>query len=103
LCSYHWPGNVRQLENVVERAISLVDGDIIEERHLPDFLHAESHMPVDKFPRDCRPSNIEEVEKEAILEAVRQFGELQLAARSLGISRSTLYRRLKKYGLESLD
>ena len=102
LCSYHWPGNVRQLENVVERAISLVDGDIIEEQHLPDFLHAESHMPADKFPRDCRPSNIEEVEKEAILDAVRQYGERQQAARSLGISRSTLYRRLKKYRRESV-
>ena len=103
LCSYHWPGNVRQLENVVERAISLVDGDIIEEQHLPDFLHAESHMPADEFPRDGRPSNIEEVEKKAILEAVRQFGERQQAARSLGISRSTLYRRLKRYRRESVD
>jgi Nif-specific regulatory protein len=102
LCSYHWPGNVRQLENVVERAISLVDGDIIEEQNLPDFLYAESHMPANKFPRDGRPSNIEEVEKSAILEAVRHFGELQQAARSLGISRSTLYRRLKRYGRDSL-
>jgi len=87
----------------VERAISLVDGDIIEEQNLPDFLYAESHMPADKFPRDVRPSNIEQVEKKAILEAVRQFGERQQAARSLGISRSTLYRRLKKYRRESLD
>ncbi len=103
LCSYHWPGNVRQLENVVERAISLVEGDIIELQHLPDFLHAESHMPADEFPRDGRPSNIEQVEKKAILEAVRHFGERQQAARSLGISRSTLYRRLKRYRVESLD
>ncbi len=103
LCSYNWPGNVRQLENVLARAISLVDGGIIEEQHLPDFLCAESRMPADKFPHDGRQSNIEEVEKEAILEAVRRCGELQQAARSLGISRSTLYRRLKKYGRESLD
>jgi transcriptional regulator of acetoin/glycerol metabolism len=59
-------------------------------------------MPADKFPRDYRPSNIEEVEKEAILDAVRQYGERQQAARSLGISRSTLYRRLKKYRRESV-
>jgi len=103
LCSYHWPGNVRQLENVVERAISLVDGDIIEEQHLPDFLYAESHTPADMFPREGRPSNMDEVEKKAILEAVRHFGERQQAARSLGISRSTLYRRLRRYRRESLD
>ena len=101
MCSYHWPGNVRQLENVVERAISLVDGDIIEEQHLPDFLKAESPIQADEFPRDARPSNMEEVEKKAILEAVRNFGERQQAARSLGISRSTLYRRLKRYKVES--
>ncbi|MGA2228812.1 MAG: helix-turn-helix domain-containing protein, partial [Syntrophobacteraceae bacterium] len=87
----------------VERAISLVDGDIIEEQHLPDFLKAESPIPADEFSRDSRPSNIEQVEKKAILEAVRQFEERQQAARSLGISRSTLYRRLKRYKLESLD
>lgn len=103
LRSYHWPGNVRQLENVVERAISLVDGDIIEEQHLPDFLHVDPRVPAGGFPRDGRPSNIEHIEKKAILEAVRQFGERQTAARSLGISRSTLYRRLKRYKEENPD
>jgi len=103
LCAYHWPGNVRQLENVVERAISLVEGNIIEEQHLPDFLFAESHKPVDEFSLDGKPSNIEGVEKEAILEAVRNCEERQQAAKSLGISRSTLYRRLKRYRLERTD
>jgi len=103
LRGYQWPGNVRQLENVVERAISLVDGDIIEEQHLPDFLFVESRLPVGEIPRDGRPSNIEHVEKKAIIEAVRRFGEMQKAARSLGISRSTLYRRLKRYREEGAD
>jgi PAS domain S-box-containing protein len=103
LCTYHWPGNVRQLENVVERAISLVDGEIIEEQHLPDFLFAEPHRPIDEFSFDGRTANIDGVEKEAILEAVRHFGERQQAARSLGISRSTLYRRLKRYRVDSAD
>ena len=101
LRSYSWPGNVRQLENVVERAISLVDGDMIEEHHLPDFLFSESDMLIDELPREGKPSDIERIERKAILEAVRHFEERQQAARSLGISRSTLYRRLKRYRAES--
>lgn len=104
MLGYHWPGNVRQLENVVERAISLVDGDVIEEQHLPDFLCVRSRQPAGDALRFAnRPLNMEKIEKNAILEAVRHCGELQKAAKTLGISRSTLYRRLKRYGLESAD
>lgn len=99
LRSYHWPGNVRQLENVIERAISLVEGDLIEEQHLPDFLLTNIYT-AEKLLHIDKPTNIESIEKKAILEAVGRLGERQKAARSLGISRSTLYRRLKQYGME---
>ena len=99
LQTFHWPGNVRQLENVIERAVNLADGDIIEESHLPDSLQEETAGDVDR-PPVVHPANIADIEKGAIIEALRRCGERQKAARSLGISRSTLYRRLKKYGLE---
>lgn len=101
LRGYLWPGNVRQLENVIERAISLVEGDTIEEQHLPDFLFSDLHAPADKRSFGSGISNIESVEKKAILEAVFRFRERQQAAKSLGISRSTLYRRLKRYSTEN--
>lgn len=103
LLSYNWPGNVRRLENVLERAVSLVDGDVIEERHLPDFLCAGSSMSAGELLSSSRPSAIENIEKKAILDAVRSVGGLQKAAKSLGVSRSTLYRRLKRYRTERLD
>jgi PAS domain S-box-containing protein len=101
---YSWPGNVRQLENVIERAISLAEGDLIEEQHLADFLQEESPTTFSDFASDGdEPLNMEDVERRTILEALRHYGERQKAARSLGISRSTLYRRLKRYRVESVN
>jgi len=98
---YCWPGNIRQLENVIERAISLAEGDLLEEQHLPDFLSEDLPFSLGVFVPESGTTNMEDVEKRAILQAIRHFGERQKAARSLGISRSTLYRRLKQYKVES--
>ncbi len=100
---YSWPGNVRQLENVIERAISLAEGDLIEEQHLADFVQEDALTADSALASDGKTLNMEDVEKRAIMEALRHFGERQKAARSLGISRSTLYRRLKHYSLESVS
>ncbi|HWR39463.1 MAG TPA: sigma 54-interacting transcriptional regulator [Patescibacteria group bacterium] len=100
LQEYSWPGNIRQLENVLERALNFADGPLIEEQHLPDFLQEE----IDHSPSrpDTRPTtmNLDSCEQRLINDALRQTGERQKAAELLGISRSTLYRRLKKYGME---
>ncbi len=99
LQSYKWPGNVRQLENAIERAVNLTDKDIIEEECLPDYLQ-EVMSKADEEPAFARqPGILENLEKRAILNALQHFNEKQLAAESLGISRSTLYRRMKKYGM----
>ncbi len=100
LQSYNWPGNVRQLENVIERAVNLADKDFIEEHHLPDFLQEGTSEVANGFTFVGKAVNLDDIEKKAIVDALQHFGERQKAARSLGISRSTLYRRLKKYGLE---
>jgi len=98
---YSWPGNVRQLENVIERAISLSEGDLIEEQNLPDFVHEYAPPKLTEYAPNGQPLNMEGVERRMIMEALRHFGEHKKAASSLGISRSTLYRRLKHYGRES--
>ncbi len=98
LMSYDWPGNVRELENVVERAVALGTGSIIDTVDLPSNLYYDS------VPRSGAPQpeqaivSLHELEKRAILHAVKELGgDKLLAAQLLGIGKTTLYRKLKEY------
>jgi len=96
LARFHWPGNVRELENVVERAVNLVSGKVIEPENF-GFL----------TPRKGKPSLtvrqgalLEEVEKQTIMETTEAMQyNISKAAKTLGISRATLYKKLKKHNL----
>ncbi len=99
LLSYPWPGNVRELENAVEYAVNMLTGDVITPSHLPDRLR---HLP--RHHRDeARIIPLQEMEKEAIRRGLEILGRSDRAkvelARRLGISRATIYRKIKKYGL----
>jgi DNA-binding NtrC family response regulator len=98
LCSYSWPGNVRELENVIQHAIALGSSDWIRPVDLPHtFRQPEEILPLAKT--QLRP--LREIEREAILEALRKTsGRKHDAARLLGIGKSTLYEKLKKYGID---
>ena len=98
LCSYSWPGNVRELENVIQHAIALGSSEWIRPIDLPHALrHPEEILPLAKT--QVRP--LKEIERDAILEALRKTsGKKQDAARLLGIGKSTLYEKLKKYGID---
>ena len=101
LTQYGWPGNVRELENVLERTIILVDyGKEIQEVHLPMYLRkAEKSrfVPQGKELKEI----LEEAEREAILNCLHQTGgNRSETAKILKISRSSLYERLWKYGIE---
>ena len=90
--SYPWPGNIRELKNVVRRACVLAQGDWITLK--------EISLPVDVSPSDNYRLDMERTEQEAIQKALEITGnDRKAAARLLGISRSTLYLKLKKYGL----
>lgn len=94
--AYHWPGNVRQLQNVVERAIHLVWNNTIT----PDCLPPEFFQPIIK--ETSRPSSgltcLEQLERKMLLTKIEECsGNLTRAAEELQISRSTLYRKLSKY------
>ncbi|MFD1198548.1 sigma-54-dependent Fis family transcriptional regulator [Brucella gallinifaecis] len=95
LCQYDWPGNVRQLRNVVETAVALNRNGRIELEDLPAELHMQSVV------RSTHDKKIlQRVEETAIREAMSQCnGNLTEAARQLGIARSTLYLRLERYGI----
>ena len=97
LQNYHWPGNVRELQNAVERAVIMSDGNTLEGS---DFL--VSSKPVPAQTQNAQTQNaqtVEEAEKAAIQKALAECGGNQSeAAVKLGIGRTTLYRKIKKYG-----
>ena len=98
LMAYDWPGNVRELENAVERAVALGSGPILHIGDLPSNLQQTSN---DKLLDSNELTTLEEMERRAILRALRDTnGDKLAAARLLGIGKTTLYRKLKQYGAE---
>lgn len=99
--TYRWPGNVREMENVIERVVVLARGGEITLNDLPECLRRE-RPPADEFHFDLPPQgiNLERVEKQLILLALEKFDWNQThAARYLDISRKTLIYRMEKFGL----
>lgn len=119
MSEYDWPGNVRELENAIERACALSSGPVLHMGDLPtqlqDFrLHQTTpQYSVDEEEQGEAASraggngivSIAEMEKHAILGTIRQLnGDKLMAAKLLGIGKTTLYRKLKEYGLaEDVD
>lgn len=102
LQQYHWPGNVRELVNVVERAIVLSRGDHITIAELPDALRKE--QPSHHFTAAGSGNNLKQAmaqpEREIIIDALNNNGwNRQDTARALGINRTTLYKKMKKYDI----
>ena len=94
-----WPGNVRELSNILERTLSTLDTDIIRYTDLPFYLQRES-----RGRNDGPPATIKDVqakaEKAAIIAALKETGYNKAqAAKLLGIHRTLLYKKIKKYGL----
>ncbi|KIH78018.1 two-component system, NtrC family, response regulator HydG [Geoalkalibacter ferrihydriticus] len=90
---YSFPGNIRELENLVERSIILARGDVLDEQLLPDLSRASS-------VRDDASVDLKEREKQAIRQALAQTGgNKSKAADLLGISRRALHYKIKDYGL----
>jgi DNA-binding NtrC family response regulator len=95
MMGYDWPGNVRELENAVERAVALGSGPILHAGDLPSNLHYASS---DRLPEADELLPLDELERRAILRALRETsGDKLAAARLLGIGKTTLYRKLKQY------
>jgi len=97
---YHWPGNVRELENVIERAVILTNHNSIIPEDLPQTLR-DSHKRGPELPDMLEEQTLEEVEKHYILKTLDKYQWNQKqAADTLGISTTTLWRKLKTYGIE---
>ena len=99
LMSYDFPGNVRELENIIERGVALTNGPSIEISHLPEDLRELSIRTFRK--KEGRIPSLEEQEMSYINWVLREVGgNKTVAAQILGIDRVSLWRKLKKYGLE---
>ena len=99
--SYSWPGNIRQLQNVIERLVNMVDGDHVESMPA-DWLSAEPHRETPEPSTSLvRTFNLDEVERQTILRCLEDTGyNIAKAAEALGITRPTLYAKMRKYGLQ---
>lgn len=89
---YGWPGNIRELQHAIERAVIMAERSVLQ----PDdfLLKRESHESAEE-----RELNLEKIERETIREAIQKHdGNLSQAARELGLSRATLYRKMNKDG-----
>ncbi|MHC4880558.1 MAG: sigma-54-dependent transcriptional regulator [Planctomycetota bacterium] len=100
---YSWPGNVRELVNVVERAVVLAKGEVVSLDDLPDNIKRQEQnrnlVPVGSGSGSLRTALVEP-EKQIILNALEQHGwNRQNTAAALGINRTTLYKKMKKYDI----
>ncbi len=97
--AYHWPGNVRELENVIERATIVAQGNVLMEQDLPVLFH-RTPAPLQNNASRPLKEMLGEPEKDLILQTLRGcHWNRKRAAERLGVNRTTLYNKMKKYHL----
>jgi DNA-binding NtrC family response regulator len=100
LLNYEWPGNVRELENCIERAVALGTDNLLDVSDLPPAMYTAGAIETGSESRNLSGSDLEELEKATIQRVFEQVhGDKALAGKMLGISRATLYRKLKRYNI----
>jgi DNA-binding NtrC family response regulator len=104
LCSHDWPGNIRELENVLERATAFADGPVINAEHIA-IQRLVSARTVPRPSTDAKPESLAgktlaETERQAILETLAACGgNKALTARQLGISEKSIYNKMRRLGI----
>ncbi|WP_411679067.1 sigma 54-interacting transcriptional regulator [Clostridium thailandense] len=104
LQEYHWPGNIRELENIIERAINMCDGNIITKKDLPFYIidiNSESDSLINLTNGDLQP--LEHYEKELITLAMKKYKSYNKAGKVLGITHRTVALKCKKYNININD
>lgn len=101
--SYHWPGNIRELQNTIEGAFNLIDSKYIEKSNLPQYIVNQfdnrKSRRADTMPTATLEEKVSEYEKQLIMEELASSNSISAAAKKLGVSKQTLAYKLKKYQL----
>ena len=99
LTVYPWPGNIRELEHVVEKAVIMADAEVLGAEHFEMAAQSPDILPMQGLP-ETGDMRIEDMERLMIRQAISKYGgNLSAVANALGIARQTLYSKIKKYGL----
>jgi transcriptional regulator with PAS, ATPase and Fis domain len=95
---YHWQGNIRELENIIEAAIHLAKSDVITLEAIPDYIKT----PTVFHPHDASLKDmLHEAEKNILFTTIKKYdGDKRKAAKALGISKSSMYEKIQKYELD---
>lgn len=102
LQSRDWPGNVRQLKHLIERTVLVTDAEVLEPEHFRRTLQMDRAEGTHDLLPPVGSMTVEDVEKSMILKSIEYHGgNLTRVAKSLGLSRAALYRRLDKYGIKT--
>ncbi|MBX3229441.1 MAG: sigma-54-dependent Fis family transcriptional regulator [Labilithrix sp.] len=102
LLTHTWPGNIRELRNVIERAVMMCEGDEITADLVEPGSASRNTSLASLRLEDARGQSVDRIEREHIIRVLKLAGDSKSAAASLlGVSRSTLYEKLKRYGITS--
>ena len=100
LIRYSWPGNIRELENLVERAVNLVEGPVIQSVHFSVSIPAQTvKNPAPATMQSRLGAAVAEAERETLLQAVQQYPSSRRLGEALGLSHTAALNKLKKYGI----
>ena len=105
LCEYSWPGNIRELQNVIEYSVNRCEGKIITLDNLPNRIKRANSNEDQIIDSNENIKTLDELEKKEIIKALEKYKDYKkdkdLAAKALGISRATLYRKIERYKIVS--
>jgi two-component system nitrogen regulation response regulator NtrX len=104
LVEHDWPGNVRELKNFIERLVIMVPQDVITAKDIPLLIEGDHEIPGAALPlfasESFRTAKMD-FEKEYIVKKLKEFdGNISKTAEAIGIERSNLHRKIKRYGLD---
>ncbi len=101
LFKYPWPGNIRELQNIIERLTITTNGDIITEDCLPVYIRQEAEVNANENVNLSLASAMEKAERDILKKALTEYGSTRAMAKALQVSQPTIVRKLHKYGLST--